>query len=226
MGEAVTSLCVAVGIWGLFQLSHAKSGVEKGRASKTGLPIEIMGLMVGEIDTEHDHTVVVTDVVPLPVEGTETMVLTDKEEVLKYMIDQSEILGEVRSIGCMFLLVRMLFYVIGVSAGVWRAQTRGVHFNGWYHSHPFDVGVHSNCFLSQTDVSTQLSWQINEDLHGNPWVAIVVDPLRSIAKGRPELGAFRCYPVSYTPDKGMAPDGIVWEDESARNARWGQSCVA
>lgn len=27
---------------------------------------------------------------------------------------------------------------------------------GWYHSHPFDVGDHSHCFLSQTDLSTEL----------------------------------------------------------------------
>ena len=105
-------------------------------------------------------------------------------------------------------------------------QTRGAHFNGWYHSHPFDVGVHSNCFLSQTDVFTQLSWQITEDRNGNPWTAIVVDPLRSIAKGKPELGAFRCYPPSFTPEKGYAPDGVIWEDEGARNARWGSSCVS
>lgn len=45
---------------------------------------------------------------------------------------------------------------------------------GWYHSHPFDVGVHSHCFFSSTDVSTQLAWQRSEDPHGNPWVGIVV----------------------------------------------------
>lgn len=47
---------------------------------------------------------------------------------------------------------------------------------GWYHSHPFDVEVHSHCFLSSTDISTQLSWQRAEDPHGNPWLAIVVSP--------------------------------------------------
>lgn len=48
---------------------------------------------------------------------------------------------------------------------------------GWYHSHPFDVEVHSHCFLSSTDISTQLSWQRAEDPHGNPWLAIVVRAL-------------------------------------------------
>ena len=104
-------------------------------------------------------------------------------------------------------------------------QSRGAHFTGWYHSHPFDVGVHSNCFLSATDVSTQLSWQSMEDGAGNPFLAIVVDPLRSVAKGVPEIGAFRCYPPSFVPERGLAPDGVKWDDERARNARWGESCV-
>lgn len=38
-------------------------------------------------------------------------------------------------------------------------QTRKEKFCGWYHTHPFDVDVHSNCFLSNTDISTQLQWQ-------------------------------------------------------------------
>lgn len=45
---------------------------------------------------------------------------------------------------------------------------------GWYHSHPFDVEVHSHCFLSATDVSTQLAWQRHVDAKGDPWLAIVV----------------------------------------------------
>ena len=97
---------------------------------------------------------------------------------------------------------------------------------GWYHSHPFDVGAHSNAFLSATDVSTQLGWQLSEDAGGNPWLALVVDPLRGVATGRPEIGAFRCYPPSFSPPKGAAPDGVVWADERARNARWGESCAA
>jgi len=57
-------------------------------------------------------------------------------------------------------------------------------------------------------------------------VALVVDPLRGAAKGRPEIGAFRCYPPAFTPQRGMAPDGEIWADEKARNARWGESCVS
>jgi COP9 signalosome complex subunit 5 len=50
--------------------------------------------------------------------------------------------------------------------------------------------------------------------------------MRCVAKGKPEIGAFRCYPPAYTPPKGTAPDGVVWTDEKARNARWGESCIS
>ena len=53
-----------------------------------------------------------------------------------------------------------------------------------------------------------------------------VDPLRSVAKGRPDIGAFRCYPTTFNPPPGTAPDGVVWADERARNARWGESCAS
>lgn len=157
-----------------------------------------MGLIQGHIDTNEAHTIIVTDVFPLPIEGTETTVMSDNPEVMNYMISLGDSLE----------------------------ATREEHFIGWYHSHPFDVGAHSNCFLSATDVSTQLSWQLSEDRAGNPWLALVVDPLRGVSKGRPEIGAFRCYPPTYTPPRGTAPDGEIWSDERLRNARWGESCVS
>ena len=157
-----------------------------------------MGLLHGHPSPGEPGTLVVTDAFPLPVEGTETTVLADSTEVTNYMIALAETLE----------------------------ATRSSNFMGWYHSHPFDVGAHSNAFLSATDVSTQLGWQLSEDAAGNPWLALVVDPLGGVAKGRPEIGAFRCYPPAYTPPKGTAPDGVVWADERARNARWGESCQA
>ena len=36
-------------------------------------------------------------------------------------------------------------------------------------------------------MNTQLAWQRAEDPNGNPWLAIVIDPLRSFAKNRPEV---------------------------------------
>lgn len=104
-------------------------------------------------------------------------------------------------------------------------QTRKEKIMGWYHSHPFDVAAHSNCFFSNTDVTNQLSWQMSEDRAGTPWLGIVVDPLRSQARGEPELGAYRCYPPQYTPPPMQGPDGKIWTDHNALLERWGQ-CYA
>ena len=95
---------------------------------------------------------------------------------------------------------------------------------GWYHSHPFDVGINSHCFLSQTDLTTQLQWQRAEDPHGNPFLAVVIDPLRSLAKNVPEMKAFRAYPPEYnSPVTNECPDGSVIANEQVRLERWG-SC--
>ncbi|KAJ3125697.1 proteasome regulatory particle subunit RPN11 [Nowakowskiella sp. JEL0407] len=61
---------------------------------------------------------------------------------------------------------------------------------GWYHSHP---GY--GCWLSGIDVSTQMLNQQFQD----PWVAVVIDPNRTISAGKVEIGAFRTYPANYTP---------------------------
>jgi len=96
---------------------------------------------------------------------------------------------------------------------------RPERFVGWYHSHPFDVETYSHCSLSTIDVQTQTGWQNSVPI----WVAIVVDPLRSLVKQEPELGAFRVYPVTHQlahPDE--CPDGTQMPKES-RMVRWGVS---
>lgn len=65
---------------------------------------------------------------------------------------------------------------------------REEHVVGWYHSHP---GY--GCWLSGIDVDTQSQNQMFTD----PYLAIVVDPVRSQASGRVEIGAFRTYPEGY-----------------------------
>ncbi|CAD6197514.1 unnamed protein product [Caenorhabditis auriculariae] len=61
---------------------------------------------------------------------------------------------------------------------------------GWYHSHP---GY--GCWLSGIDVSTQTLNQKYQE----PWVAIVIDPLRTMSAGKVDIGAFRTYPEGYRP---------------------------
>jgi COP9 signalosome complex subunit 5 len=149
-------------------MMHCHSGVEKG-ISNGGNPIEVMGMLLGRPDPDTPNTLVVSDAFPLPIEGFETRVIADDENVVNHMISLSDALE----------------------------RTRNEKFMGWYHSHPFDLGDHSHCFLSQTDLSTELQWQRAEDPHGNPFVAMVVDPLRSFHLQKPEIKAFRKSHSSY-----------------------------
>ncbi|KAL0571024.1 COP9 signalosome catalytic subunit rri1 [Marasmius crinis-equi] len=61
---------------------------------------------------------------------------------------------------------------------------------GWYHSHP---GY--GCWLSGIDVTTEMNNQKYQD----PFVAVVVDPNRTISAGKVDIGAFRTYPENYKP---------------------------
>ncbi|KAI1384478.1 COP9 signalosome complex subunit 5 [Hypoxylon trugodes] len=67
---------------------------------------------------------------------------------------------------------------------------------GWYHSHP---GY--GCWLSGIDVGTQHMQQKFND----PFVAVVIDPERTISAGRVEIGAFRTYPEEYKP----LPESVI-----------------
>lgn len=60
---------------------------------------------------------------------------------------------------------------------------------GWYHSHP---GY--GCWLSGIDVTTQDMQQL-----GGPFVAVVIDPERTVSAGKVDIGAFRTFPKDYTP---------------------------
>ncbi|OCF33804.1 COP9 signalosome complex subunit 5 [Kwoniella heveanensis BCC8398] len=61
---------------------------------------------------------------------------------------------------------------------------------GWYHSHP---GY--GCWLSGIDVNTQQ----NNQRFNDPYLAVVIDPNRTVSAGKVEIGAFRTYPEGYTP---------------------------
>jgi COP9 signalosome complex subunit 5 len=68
---------------------------------------------------------------------------------------------------------------------------------GWYHSHP---GY--GCWLSGIDVNTQMTWQQFQE----PFLAIVIDPDRTISAGKVEIGAFRTFPESYKAPLGKEDD--------------------
>jgi COP9 signalosome complex subunit 5 len=72
---------------------------------------------------------------------------------------------------------------------------------GWYHSHP---GY--GCWLSGIDVSTQHTQQSFSD----PFLAVVIDPHRTISAGKVEIGAFRTYPEGYKPEgQESAAEGMA-----------------
>ncbi|KAJ1502762.1 hypothetical protein HMI54_001302 [Coelomomyces lativittatus] len=68
---------------------------------------------------------------------------------------------------------------------------------GWYHSHP---GY--GCWLSGVDVSTQISNQTYQE----PFLAIVIDPNRTVSSGRVDIGAFRTFPESYVVGTDPLPN--------------------
>jgi len=72
---------------------------------------------------------------------------------------------------------------------------------GWYHSHP---GY--GCWLSGIDVTTQHTQQTFSD----PFLAVVIDPHRTISAGKVEIGAFRTYPEGYKPEgQESAAEGMA-----------------
>ena len=68
---------------------------------------------------------------------------------------------------------------------------------GWYHSHP---GY--GCWLSGIDVMTQATQQSFQD----PFLAVVIDPDRTISAGKVEIGAFRTYPEDFKPNTAPTID--------------------
>jgi len=59
---------------------------------------------------------------------------------------------------------------------------------GWYHSHP---GY--GCWLSKIDIDTQMANQ----KYTEPALAIVVDPVNTVSRGKVEIGAFRVWPEGF-----------------------------
>ncbi|KAF5318462.1 hypothetical protein D9619_010668 [Psilocybe cf. subviscida] len=73
---------------------------------------------------------------------------------------------------------------------------------GWYHSHP---GY--GCWLSGIDVNTQ----INNQKYQDPFVAVVIDPNRTISAGKVDIGAFRTFPENYTPPSSSSSSSSEYQ---------------
>ena len=148
--------------------------------AKSGGNLEIMGMLQGKVV---DNAFIVIDAFALPVEGTETRV-NAQAEAYEYIVDFAE-------------TNKVSFHSIATSASTCASYAEIVvhtcmqragrleNMVGWYHSHP---GY--GCWLSGIDCSTQMIQQQYQE----PFLAIVVDPHRTIAAGKVEIGAFRTYP--------------------------------
>ncbi|KAF1814939.1 COP9 signalosome complex subunit 5 [Eremomyces bilateralis CBS 781.70] len=79
-------------------------------------------------------------------------------------------------------------YMVNFLEG-YRSAGQAENAVGWYHSHP---GY--GCWLSGIDVGTQRLYQFSE-----PWVAVVIDPDRTVSSGKVDIGAFRTYPEGHKP---------------------------
>mmetsp|Transcript_28915 Transcript_28915/g.46970 ORF Transcript_28915/g.46970 Transcript_28915/m.46970 type:complete len:340 (-) Transcript_28915:150-1169(-) len=182
------SKCKISALAAMRMLKHTLRGVEKGRARDKGkgLPLEVMGLMVGR---PQEDSIIILDALPLPCDGFESeWDVNIGEKATRYMLELSEQLEK-------------------------RGQKERII--GWYHSHPFEVGVYNNCFMSAIDVNTQS----NNQLAVPHWTGVVIDPLRCVAKSKLEMAAFRAYPMGYTPPADMAPDGESLRENKDKN--WG-----
>lgn len=75
-------------------------------------------------------------------------------------------------------------FMLGYLTKFQQSGVKREHILGWYHSHP-----NFGCWLSGIDVQTQKLHQGFED----PYVAIVIDPIKSLKDGIIDIGAFRTF---------------------------------
>ncbi|PNY23898.1 26S proteasome regulatory subunit [Tolypocladium capitatum] len=139
------------------------------RHGRAGVPMEVMGLMLGEF--VDDFTVKVLDVFAMPQSGTGVSVEAVDPVFQTKMMDMLRQTGrQART-----TLNKTILCITANDGG------RPESVVGWYHSHP---GF--GCWLSSVDINTQQSFE-----HLNPRaVAVVVDPIQSV-KGKVVIDAFR-----------------------------------
>lgn len=85
------------------------------------------------------------------------------------------------------ILLQVLYLVI-LAYTEWLAKVKMHNIVGWYHSHPS-----YGCWLSGIDVNTQERFQLSSD----PFLAIVVDPIKSVNLQKLDISAFRVHPKGY-----------------------------
>ncbi|KAH1016254.1 hypothetical protein HUJ04_007508 [Dendroctonus ponderosae] len=172
--------------------------LKHGRA---GVPMEVMGLMLGEF--VDDYTVRVIDVFAMPQTGTGVSVEAVDPVFQAKMLDMLRQTGRPEMVvgwyhshpgfGCWLsgvdintqqsfeALSERAVAVVAKMLDMLRQTGRPEMVVGWYHSHP---GF--GCWLSGVDINTQQSFEALSERA----VAVVVDPIQSV-KGKVVIDAFR-----------------------------------
>lgn len=146
------------------------------RHGRAGVPMEVMGLMLGDFVDE--FTVRVVDVFAMPQSGTGVSVeAVDPVFQTKMM----EMLRQTGRLVFPYFFTLLLISITNHDRLFRKLSSRPETVVGWYHSHP---GF--GCWLSSVDINTQ---QAFEQLTPRA-VAVVVDPIQSV-KGKVVIDAFR-----------------------------------
>jgi 26S proteasome regulatory subunit N11 len=143
------------------------------RHGRAGVPMEVMGLMLGEF--VDDYTVRVVDVFAMPQSGTGVSV-----EAVDPVF-QTKMMDMLRQTGRLVINITSSLQSQHTICLPSSSSSRPETVVGWYHSHP---GF--GCWLSSVDINTQQSF---EQLTPRA-VAVVVDPIQSV-KGKVVIDAFR-----------------------------------
>ena len=127
-----------------------------------------------------DDTFIVMDAFALPVEGTETRV-NAQAEGYEYMVEFAQTSKQVRERTVLFQISFLVLSVCGNFSSTAAPHTqvgRLENVVGWYHSHP---GY--GCWMSGIDCNTQM---LNQQ-YQEPFLALVIDPIRTAAAGEHSL---------------------------------------
>jgi len=181
--------------------AHANSGVEEGRADPARrTPIEVMGALVGFLDTNDPDCLIISDAFITPCKGGAHAAVMD-ERTVTFKSEYKDLIEQINP----------------------RAKVVG-----WYHSHPFEpteTGHH--CWFSATDVGSQAMQQHMMDKKGFPFVGMVIDPQTTMERRQLHFGCFRCYnkvlPVegAVTMPEGRTPDARPQPGKAGPARRWG-----
>jgi len=156
---------------------------------------EVMGYLQGKIV---DDTFVIMDSLQVDAAFSETSVELDQNATNQLLAHEKLSHGDDEILGVEIDRPEMGKYFIPKNP-----VARPEKCVGWYHTHP---GL--TLFFSGTDVVNQRNMQ----MFGDPFIALVFEPVQMMELGRCRLGAFRTFPGGF---KGKLHDDKAFEKQAA-----------